>query len=503
LPYLVGIDLGTSATKTVLLTARGGIAAAASVEYSPAVPRPGWAEEDADTWLDAACEGISRCLRDSGIRSTDVAGIGLSGLAPALVLTGDDGRALAPAQLWLDRRGAELARELSRGPLSGRIVETSGNPIDAFYGTVKLLWEKENRPDLYRSARHAFSAVNYVTSRLTVSPSMDTANASLFGIAFDIRMGAWDEDLLRDLGIRPNLFPPLLRPEQAAGSLTPEAAARTGLAEGTPVVAGAVDGTAVCLAAGAVSPGDAIITLGTSALLYVVHEEPSFSRRLIAIRHPSDEKPLFTTVGAMTCGGVLLRYLKDLLGKGYEDDAGFERLTGLAAGVPPGCDGLVALPYFEGERTPIWNPDARGVFSGLRLGHGPGHIARSIMEGVAFGLRHNLETAEEAGIPVREPITIAEGGAKNPLWRRIVADVLGRELRYVGNLAGAEVGAAILAGVGTGLFSRFPSSDERDTDCLIVEPDPDIGGLYQKQYCEFRDLSGTLTAVFSPLSPAM
>jgi len=496
LSYLLGVDLGTSATKAVILTEEGGIAAASSVEYSPEFPRPGWAEQDPDTWFDAACDGISRCLQASGVPSGEVAGIGLSGLAPALVLADGTGRPLASAQLWLDRRGAGIAQRLGAAPLRERIRQISGNPIDAFYGLVKLLWEKENRPAVYRKARSVFSAVNYVVSRLTGSPSMDTANASLFGIAFDIRKGAWDEDLLRELDIRPGLFPPLFDPEQVAGSLTRKAAERTGLATGTPVVAGAVDGTAVCLAAGANAPGDAIITLGTSALLYIVHREASFSGRLIAIRHPSGGGPLYTTVGAMTCGGVLFRYLKDLLGEEFDGDAGFERLTGLASAVPPGSEGLVTLPYFEGERTPIWDPAARGVFSGLRTDHGAGHLARSIMEGVAYGLRHNLETAEEAGIHVTEPITIAEGGARNPLWRRIVADVLGKRLRYAGDLAGAEVGAAILAGIGTGVIDRpgFPRAADGKQE--IVEPNRDLSGVYGRTYAEYRRLYDRLAPVF-------
>jgi xylulokinase len=497
LAYLFGVDLGTSATKTVILTHDGGIAAATTVEYSPSFPRAGWVEQDGDTWFDAAWHGISRCLRDSGIPPGDVAGIGISGLAPALVLTGRDGRPLAPAQLWLDRRGAGIAERLRRGRLRDRILKSSGNPIDAFYGLVKLLWEKENRPAVYEKARYAFSAVNSVVCRLTGSASMDTANASLFGIGFDIRKGAWDESLLRDLDIRRGLFPPLLRPDEVAGSLTREAAARTGLVEGTPVVAGVVDGTAVCLAAGAHDPGDAIITLGTSALLYIVHRQPSFTGRLIAIRHPSGGGPLYTTVGAMTCGGVLFRYLRDLLGRGFDGEAGFERLTGLASAVSAGSDGLVTLPYFEGERTPIWNPAARGVFSGLRTDHGPGHLARSIMEGVAFGLRHNLETAEEAGIRVEEPITIAEGGAKNPLWRQIVADVLGKRLRYAGNLAGAEVGAAILAGAGTGVIDRSGFPRGADGEEEIIEPNHDLSGVYGNTYAEYRGLYDRLAPVFA------
>jgi sugar (pentulose or hexulose) kinase len=327
---LIGIDLGTSTTKSVLVSGRGELLASHAVQYSPDLASAGRAEQDPDTYFHAVLESIRACLARANIEPPRVAGIGISGLSPALILVDDTGVSLAPAQLWLDRRGARIAADLDQGPLHERILQTSGNPIDAYYGLVKLLWEKQHREEVYSRARWCFSAVNYVVYRLTGAPSLDVANASLFGIAFDLRRRDWDMDLLKQLDIRSDMFPPVLPCEAVAGKLTSEAAEVCGLLAGTPVVAGTVDGTAACLAAGATEPGDAIVTLGTSALLYVVHAEPTFSHRLIAICYPSRGTPMYTSVGAMSCGGVLFRFLRDLTADRVGDEEAYDRLTQLA-----------------------------------------------------------------------------------------------------------------------------------------------------------------------------
>jgi len=326
---------------------------------------------------------------------------------------------------------------------------------------------------------------------MTGVAAVDSANASLFGLAFDIRQNRWDPDALAELGVRGELLPEPVPCEAIAGPVKPWVTEACGLLWGTPMTAGTVDGTATCVACRAVSPGDSVISLGTSALLYVVHAEPEFSGRLIALCHPSRDERLFTSVGAMSCGGVVLRYLKDLLG---EDP---DRLTELAGSVPPGSEGMVTLPYFEGERTPIWDPNARGVVSGLRLSQGMGHWVRSIMEGVAFGLRHNLDEVAGAGLPVTEPVIIAGGGAKSALWRQMVADVLRKRLLYVGEPGGAEVGAGLLAGVGTGAIPGFSANRDRPLEGTVVEPNPRELDRYEENYAVYRDLYTRLAPAFA------
>jgi xylulokinase len=496
---LLGIDIGTSGTKAALLSDQGAVLGRGYSGYEPTLLPDGGAEQAPQDYLEAARCAVREALQQSNLDAGCVEGIGLSGLAPVCIFTREDFDPLGPAILWLDRRSAPVAEALRQHPLAERIRTQSGNPIDSFYGTVKLLHEIHTNPGRVAQARYVLTAVGHVLANLTGTAVMDHAHAALYGVAFDLRKRCWDSDILAALEIPQHLFPPLVEGEKVIGGLSSEGADLLGLKEGIPVVAGTVDGTAACLAAGAHRPGDAMMALGTSALFYVVHDTPKFSGRLIAMPYAGSPSPLYTSVGAMTCGGVLFKYAKDVFGSGLD----YPDLEAEAAAIPAGCEGLTALPYFEGERTPIWQPQARGGLYGLTLSHGRGHIVRALLESVALGLRHHREILLEDGIKPGEPILIGEGGARSPLWCQIIADALQVRLERGGEMAGAEIGAAVLAGIGTGVIPSLETVRQWRPEAEPVEPNRDLAAAYDEAYRRYRSLERSFTTerLLRTLSP--
>lgn len=505
---LVGVDVGTTGTKSVVMDDEGRVLGYHYVEYPLHVPRPGWAEQDPDDYWRAVQATVRVALRRAHADPRDVRGVSVSALAPACILLDQQGRPLERGHIWMDRRGTSQADWLKEHIGADRIFELSGNVPDPYFAMVKLMWERDVRPDLYRQTFKLQTAADYPVFKLTGQAVTDYSNASLIGIAFDIRRRTWDLALLEQIGIDPDKLPTAYPCDQVIGEVTRAAAEETGLLAGTPVVAGTVDCNAAWLGRGAVQDQDAGLVMGTAGVLGVVHDTPSFCPSMITIVHGAESRTRYTTLGALVSCGSLMRYYRDTFAVGEMAAArdlgldAYDLMNLEAQQAPPGSDGLLLLPYFMGERTPVWDPLARGVALGWSIAHRRGHMIRAMMEGPAFALRQNLEVIRGCGLTLKEPLLLSEGGAKSRLWRQIIADTLGMVCSFSPDDRGAPVGNAVVAGVGVGVFKDYTVVKSWPQRTEQIVPDPDTQAVYDRYYEVFRGIYPRTRELFVQLAQA-
>ena len=503
--FLIGCDVGTSGAKSVLIDDEGKVYANEYIEYPLITPRPGWAEQDPEWYWNAVADTIKVCINKSGVETSEIRGVSISALSPACIMVDKDLKPLQMAHIWMDRRGTRQAEWIKQN-FGARATEKSGNPVDPYYATVKLLWEKENRKELYKKAYRVLCAANYPTMKLTGVPVLDYSNASLFGVGFDIVGRKWDYEMLEKLGLNPDIFPDCYPCDEVIGEVTAEAAERTGLKKGTPVVAGTADGPAAYVAGGAIEPGDMSLAMGTAGCMGLVHNEPMFTKDMVTVVHTSNSKTSYTTNACIVSCGALTRYFRDNFAqvemctqKALGLDA-FELMNAQAAEVPPGSDGLITLPYFMGERTPMWDPYARGVLFGMSLAHTRGHMIRSFLEGAAYALYQNYRLIRDSGCYMKGSLVVGEGGAKSPLWRQIISDVFDIPVSFMKESKGAPVGNAINAGVGTGVFKDYSVAKKWVDFSDNHAPDPEKHKTYVKYFEVFERLYPKLKDEYIALS---
>jgi xylulokinase len=449
--YFLGMDVSTTATKALLVDENGKVAGVASSSYDLETPKPLWAEQDPGLWWTAAQASIREVLKTTGVEASAVAAIGLTGQMHGLVLLDENGSVLRPAILWNDQRAAEECDEI-RGRLGlAELVRITGN--DAFPGFTapKLLWVKKHEVDVYKKVCQVLLPKDYVRYRLSGEYATDKAGAG-GTLMLDLESRDWSDDFLDAFDIPRQWLPPTHEGTEVTSLLSATAAATTGLQAGTPIVGGGGDQAAQGVGVGAVVPGVVALTLGTSGVVFAASARPLVEKRGSLHAFPHAVPDTWHVMGVMLSAAGSLRWYRDVVAPGTP----FDELVSEAASVAPGCDGLTFLPYLSGERTPHADPQARGAFVGLTLAHGRGHLTRSVLEGVAFGLRDNLKLMEEVGLTGVTEVRVSGGGAKSPLWRQILADVMGVDLVTVQASEGAAVGAALLAGVGVG---AWPSVD--------------------------------------------
>ncbi len=492
--YLIGCDVGTTGAKAVLSDTDGTIYGSYYVEYPLYSPLPNWYEHNPNDYWDVFVKNMKAILFQSGIDPAQVAGISVSACGPNCVLVDRDGNALKSAPIWMDRRAVEEC-ELVRGHFSDdEIFTVSGNSLDPHNGTIKLLWEKNHNPEIYQKTYKMLSPANFISMKLTGSFYCDYSNASLVSVVFDIMKREWRYDMIEAIGLDADKFPDLAPCHKVIGTVTSRAASETGLAKGTPVVAGTIDCNASWLGNGTTQPGDACLSMGTAGALGVVHKEPRFSRNLETIVHVADSENLYTTLAATsTCGG-LLRYMRDTFTREEARQAAakgvdiYNVLAEEAENIRPGADGLIVLPYLSGERTPLWNPRARGVVFGLSFSHTRGHWVRAFMESGIYAVYHCLKIMQENNILISDPITISEGGAKSALWRQITSDILGKEMGYMKAAKGAPMGNVINAGVGIGLFPDYNAAKRFINIDEVTKPNLENHALYEEYFTIYRRL---------------
>jgi xylulokinase len=439
---LLGIDVGTTGVRAAAIDEDGAVVADAS-EPCPADTRvQGRAEIDAERWWRATCSLMARLA--ARVSLDRVEAVGISGQAPTAVLVDADGVPLRPAVLWLDVRARDEARAIDARLGPGRIEAIGGNRAHAYYLGPKLAWLRAHEPAVLDRASLVLQSHAFVAMRLTGQAACDPSTAMLCAPLFDATAGGWSDEGARAVGVKPSLLPRVLRSHDVLGTVTRAAAEATGLRAGTPVVTGAGDFAASALAAGVLGQGDACLTLGTAGNLTMPMDEPRFDSRLVNSHHAGCARWL--ALGGTMCGAAL-EWFRRTCAPGVSWDV----LEAEAAAVPTGADGVIALPYLQGERTPIWDEDASAVFAGLRLAHGRGHLYRALLEGIALGFRACLSIAEEAGVKVDEVIAV-EGGGGSATLRQACSDALGVPLLWVRGAGSSVAGAALLAGLGAGVL---------------------------------------------------
>lgn len=444
--YVLGIDTSTTATKAVLVDDSGRVAVAATSEYGFETPRPLWAEQDPDLWWEATCTSIRSVLSISGVAGSEIAGIGLTGQMHGAVLLDAAGDVLRPAMLWNDQRTGEEC-DVIRAALGDRLVPITGNDALTGFTAPKLVWVRDHEPEIWQQTRHVLLPKDYVRFRLTGDFATDASDGG-GTLLFDLAERTWSAEVLDALGIERSWMPDVYEGSHVTGQIGSVAAELTGLVGGTPVVAGGGDQAANAVGVGVIDPGTMALSVGTSGVIFAPTDTPIYeqSGRVHAFCHAVPDR--WHLMGVMLSAAGSLRWLRDVLAPDRE----FADLIESADQVEAALDGLFFLPYLSGERTPHPDPLARGAFVGLTVRHDLRHMTRAVLEGVAFGLRDNLDLMVEVGLSIPRDIRASGGGTKSVLWRQIIADTLESDLSMADTSEGAAFGAALLAMVGIGWF---------------------------------------------------
>ena len=482
---LLAIDIGTSACKISAFEPDGTAAASCSRGYRTYYPRPGWAEQDPNEWWLAVCSGIRECLESGGIAPGRIAGVGIDGQSWSCIPVGGDGNVLCNTPIWMDTRAAAVCERINAEIGAEAIFAVSRNPFQPSYTAPKILWFRENRPELYRKTDKFLQSNGFIAYRLTGAVSQDISQG--YGVhGFDMEKLRYDESLCGALGLDRGRLPDLCRSHAVVGGVTAQASGLTGLLEGTPVTAGGLDAACGTLGAGVCRPGETQEQGGQAGGMSVCVGRPLGDPALILSPHVVPG--LWLLQGGTVGGGASLRWLAEELGEKEKNLAArtgenlYKLLDDLAATVPCGSDGVIFLPYLAGERSPIWDPNAKGVYFGLTFGKTRAHFFRALLEGAAYALEHNLKAAERAGVPVGAMYTVG-GAANSRLWTQIKSDVTGKIIRVPDSDNATTLGAAMLAGVGTGVYSDFEEAVGRTVRIRREHrPDPARHELYREYF---------------------
>lgn len=501
--HLIGIDIGTTGAKSVLVNERGKVLASDFQEYPLSLPKPGWAEQDPERWFIATIDSVRNLLTKSGVQPRTLAGLSFSGQMHGLVCLDENQQVLRPAILWCDQRTTLQCQRIEK--MAGgraKLISLSCNPALEGFTLPKLLWVKENEPRVYARTRTVLLPKDYVRFRLTGEIGMDMSDAA-GTLMLDVKRKRWSRELLAAVGVNPALLPPLGESPDIAGKITKEIAERTGLPEGLPVAFGGADNTCAAIGNGVISEGTVAVSIGTSGTVIAPTTAPVRDKLGRAHTFNHSVPDLWYVMGVMQAAGLSLKWLRDNFGgleRAIAAETGvdaYEFLTAHVATIQPGAEGLIWLPYLNGERTPHLDANARGVLFGLTPRHTKAHVVRAILEGVVFGLRDSMEIIRSLKIPVNE-IRLTGGGAKSPTWRQIQADVFEHPVVTINVEEGPAFGAAIIAGVGTGVFASFEQATERIIKVTrTIEPIAENSRAYEKSYALFRKLYGDLKDDFA------
>lgn len=486
---LLGIDIGSSSTKGVLVRAEGQVVATATRPHTVSLPRPGWAEHDGEAvwWTDFVA--VARELVEASRSEGRIIGLGVSGIGPCLLPVDSAGKPLRPAMLYgIDMRATREIAELTERFGEDAILARGGTLLTTQAVGPKFAWLRRNEPDVWTRAARFHMANSFVIERLTGEYVLDHHSASQCDPLYDMAQAGWAEDWAGE--VAPGVaFPRLAWSDEIVGSVTAEAQALTGLPAGTPVIAGTVDAWAEAFSVGVRAPGDTMLMYGTTMFMVQVAADPRPRPALWSTMGVS--RGARTFAAGLSPSGGLTTWFRDLVAHAS--------LTGLideAADTPPGADGLIALPYFGGARSPLFDPGARGVIAGLTLTHGRGHLFRALLEGAAYEVRHNLEVMQEAGAPAKRLVAVG-GGTKSSIWAQIVSDVTGYPQVIPTQTIGASYGDALLVAHATGVV---PADQGWDEGSMTLEPQPALAERYGTLYQTYRALYESSRAPIRVLS---
>lgn len=498
--YLLGIDVSTTGNKALLVStdpAQAGQVVGVAVTENPiSTPRPLWSEQDPHDWWDGVQDAIRQVLAKTGVSGKQVAAIGLTGQMHGLVLLDERGDVLRPAILWNDQRTGPQCTWITEKVGMDNLLAWTGSPALTGFTAPKVLWVRENEPQIYARAAHILLPKDYVRLKLTGEYATDMAGASGMSL-LNLEKRDWSREMLDALDIPREWLPPTHEGPEITGTVSPEAAAATGLATGTPVVGGGGDQAAGAVGVGAVRAGVVGLVLGTSGVVFAPTDSPLIEEHGRLQAHCHAVPGRWHLMGVMLSAAGSLRWYRDTIAPGTS----YDDLLLPAADEPIGSEGLVFLPYLTGERAPYPDPNARGAFVGLTVRHTIPHMTRSVLEGVAFGLRDSMELIKDAGLGQIEQVRVSGGGAQSALWRQILADVLDTELVTVNTTEGAAYGAALLAGVGVGTWATVEAACD-DTIRVLerVEPGPERVERYEAFYDVYAGLYSSLREAFHQLT---
>jgi xylulokinase len=488
---VLGIDVSTTATKAVLVDERGGVAGVGSAGYDTSVPEPRWSEQDPALWWDGTVAAVRAALSAAGVDGSRVEAVGLTGQMHGAVLLDAADRPLRPAILWNDQRTAAECDEIRRRVGASRLIQVTGNDALTGFTAPKLLWVRGHEPELWSQVAHILLPKDFVRLQLTGDRAVDKADGA-GTLLFDLAARDWSAEVLDALGLDAALLPGTFEGTARTGSISAAAAELTGLRAGTPVVAGGGDQAANGVGVGAVDPGVVALSLGTSGVVFAATDAPIVepAGRVHAFCHAVPERWHLMSVMLSAAGS--LRWFRDAMAPGVA----FADLAAEAAEAPVGSDGLWFLPYLTGERSPHPDPLARGAFVGLTVVHDRRHLTRAVLEGVAYGLRDGLDLMVAAGVSAPGQIRASGGGIASPLWRQILADVLGASIATVPTTEGAAYGAALLAAVGAGWHPTVQAATEAVVHATpVAEPGPDASA-YAEGLATYRALYPSLAPIF-------
>ena len=495
---VIGLDIGTTSTIGILIRMPSERLALASRPVTLSHRHASWAEEDPTQWWDNVCAIIAELLSESGIKPDEVKAVGVSGMVPAVVLLDADGELLRPSIQQSDGRCAQEVDSLRREFDEAEFTQRTGNGINQQLVAAKLRWIARHEPQIFERIGTVFGSYDYINFCLTGSRNVEQ-NWALEAGFVDLATGHIAKDLVAAGDVSLDQVPPFAHSSAVVGEVTLKAAMATGLQPGTPVVAGLADHVGSAWAAGVQAPGDVLIKLGGACDILLASKEARPDPRLFLDYHPM--KGLYMPNGCMACSGSLLNWFASQFGGAAQDRPGasnYQKLDDWAASIPAGSDGVRTLPFFLGEKTPIHDPLARGTFTGLGLHHGPGHLWRSLLEGVAFGIRHHLEVFAEIGMPAAR-VMASDGGSASAVWLQIIADVLDRPVQRLSGHPGSCLGAAWMAALGCGLSTNWQGAQAFVSLGARVEPDPRNRSVYDLAYGDYRELYCALKPLFQTM----
>lgn len=503
--YLIGIDVGTSGTKTVLFNEEGKALASSTEEYPLHTPNPGWTEQDPEDWWKATVASVKSVIEQSGVDAAEIKGLGLSGQMHGSVFLDENNKVVRPAILWNDNRTADECNEITQTIGEKRLLELASNPALTGFTAPKVVWLKNKEPENFKKTRTLCLPKDYIRFRLTGEMAMEVSDGA-GTLLFNVKERSWSSDILKALGIPQEWMPPMHESTDVCGKITSEVAKQTGLKEGTAVVGGGADNACGATGTGVVIEGRMLSSLGTSGVILAPSKTCQTDPEGRAHTFCHSVPNLWYLMGVILSAGMSFRWYRDVVAdserlKGSEMNMDpYDILTELAADAPVGSEGLVFLPYLTGERTPHKDPHARGGFIGLTIRHQRTHLIRAVLEGITFAMRDSLEIAKSLGVEVKE-VRATGGGAKSAFWKQLQADIYGCEIATLRSDQGPAFGAAIMAGVGTGVYNSIPEacdaiisvSERTEPNTARAKEYDDYYEVYRSLYPSIRDACHTLS----------
>jgi len=483
--YILGIDIGTSACKVAVFDKAGNVIVSDTGIYNIYYPQNGYVEQKPAEWWTAVCKSIKNILSSGKVNPNDIKSIGIDGQSWSAILIDKTGEALFDNPIWMDSRAIGICDEIKNSVGEKAVFELCGNPLTPNYTTPKIIWFRRNFPDIFKKTYKVLQSNSYIVYKLTGKLSQDLSQC--YGLCFyDMRKKTWDKDMAKTLDINIDLLPDIYYCHDIVGAVTKEAADLTGLLEGTPVIAGGVDSASGTLGAGVISDGETQEQGGQSGGMSICMSGFNPHEKLILCHHVVPDKYLLQ--GGTVGGGASYKWLRE----NFFPDLSFAEMDKLANQVPPGSDGMIFLPYMAGERSPIWDPKAKGVFYGFDFSKNKAHFIRSVMEGVAYSIVHNLDTAKKTG-SVIGTLYSNGGSANSDLWMQIKSDATNRPIAVPLSDISTTLGSAILAGVAVGIYADF--ADAVKTSVVIKKtfyPNAENHEVYMKRYETYLEIYGNL-----------